>query len=84
MADLDEGLSSAELARGFEGAFRAASMGNFSSWTDADLYRAIASEPEGPGQEQAIEEYVAELKAREAKNANLADLVERLREKYRL
>jgi hypothetical protein len=68
----------AELARGFAAAFDTATMHQFDSWKDVDLYRAIKTEPEGPGQAEAIAEYVAELKARgvarEAQTALEADL----------
>lgn len=74
----------AELARGFEDAYRAASMGNFSSWTDGDLYRAIETEPEGPGHGPAVAEYVGELRRRDAERAEAAAREARLRAKYQL
>lgn len=61
---------------------RAASMSNFSSWTDRDLHRGIATEPHIAGAHPgpdcvgciATDEYVAELLAREEFNRAQAAL----------
>jgi hypothetical protein len=58
------GATAAEIARGLADAYDAASMHMFGSWTMGDLYRAIAYEPDGPGQKSAIDEYAAEIKRR--------------------
>jgi hypothetical protein len=76
--------TSAELARGYAAAFDTASMHQFESWTDADLYRAIKTEPEGPGQAEAIAEYVEELRARAAARARQAELEVMLKARYNL
>lgn len=67
-------VTAAEMARGFASAWDSATMHIFHSWTDGDLYRAIAGEPAGPGQGAAILEYVAELKRRREATAKQADL----------
>jgi hypothetical protein len=73
-----------EVARGYAAAFDTAAMHQFESWTDADLYRAIDAEPEGPGQAEAIAEYVEELRARAAARARQAELEAMLQARYSL
>jgi hypothetical protein len=59
----------------------------YTSWTDADLYRAIQT-PEnaedGERREVEIAEYVAELKSRAAKRAAQTVREAELREKYQI
>ena len=66
--------TAAEIARGLAGAFDAASFHVFSHWTMGDLYRAIAGEPVGPGQKEAIAEYVAEIQRRKQAERESAQL----------
>lgn len=73
-----------EIARGFAAAFDTATMHQFESWKDADLYRAIDTEPEGPGQDAAIAEYVEELRARAAARARQEELETMLKARYNL
>lgn len=56
----------------------------YESWTDADLYRAIASpeHPEGAARDAEIAEYVAEIGYRIAGRAALLALEERVNRTY--
>ncbi len=51
---------------------------DYSSWTDADLFRAIKADPD------SAEEYAQELRQRKADRAEQAKLEDELRNKYRL
>jgi hypothetical protein len=72
-----------ETLETFSQIFDTASAHLFDSWTDKDLYRAIDN-PERPGDEAEIAEYVEELKKRQAERERLAQRSAEIRKQHNI